>query len=40
MQDENGIVTAPIRRDLSDERLQEITGGNFIGSVNVMVYDK
>ncbi|MBR4294033.1 MAG: TonB family protein, partial [Bacteroidaceae bacterium] len=40
LQDENGIVTAPIRRDLSDERLQEITGGNFIGSVNVMVYDK
>ena len=40
MQDENGIVTAPIRRDLSDERLQEITGGNFIGSVNVMVYVK
>ena len=40
MQDENGIVTAPIRRDLSDERLQEITGGNYIGSVNVMVYNK
>ena len=40
MQDENGIVTAPIRQDLSDERLQEITGGNYIGSVNVMVYNK
>ena len=40
MQDENGIVTAPIRRDLSDERLQEITGGNYIGPVNVMVYNK
>ena len=40
MQGENGIVTAPIRRDLSDERLQEVTGGNYIGSVNVMVYNK
>ena len=40
MQGENGIVTAPIRRDLSDERLQEITGGNYIGPVNVMVYNK
>ena len=40
MQDENGTVTAPIRRDLSDERLQEMYGKNYIDAINVMVYDK
>lgn len=40
MQGENGIVSAPIRKEISDERLQEMYGKNYIGAINVMVYDK
>ncbi len=40
MQGDNGIVSAPIRRDISDERLQEMYGKDYIGAVNVMIYDK
>ena len=40
MQGENGIVSAPIRKEISDERLQEMYGKNYIDAINVMVYDK
>ncbi len=40
MRGENGIVTAPIMRETSDKRLQEIYGKDYIGAVNVMVYNK
>jgi hypothetical protein len=40
MQSDNGIVSAPIRKDISDERLQEMYGKDYIGAVNVMIYDK
>lgn len=40
MQGDNGIISAPIRRDISDERLQEMYGKDYIGAVVVMIYDK
>lgn len=40
MQGDNGIVSAPIRRDISNERLQEMYGKDYIGAVVVMIYDK
>ena len=40
MQGDNGIVSAPIRKDISDERLQEMYGKDYIGAVVVMIYDK
>ena len=40
IQGENGIVSAPIRKEISDERLQEMYGKNYIDAINVMVYDK
>jgi hypothetical protein len=40
MQGENGIVTAPVSVNVTDKKLQEMYGKNYIGPVNVMVYDK
>lgn len=40
MQSDNGIVSAPIRQDISDKHLQDMYGKNYIGAVNVMVYNK
>ena len=40
MQGENGIVTAPVSVNVTDKKLQDMYGKDYIGPVNVMVYDK